>query len=112
MFAPASRYFTIQTAILEPKDGEGEARRIAYKRRRLIPRAAGQTTLVEHTVLEGDRLVDITARYPGARRSAGGLATATPCSARKIWRGPGGVSASRSPRCEAEAPRRACRGSA
>ncbi len=65
MFAPASRYLTIQTAILEPKDGEGEARRIAYRRRRLIPRPAGQTTLVEHTVLEGDRLVDIAARYPG-----------------------------------------------
>lgn len=65
MFDPASRYFTIETATLELKGAEGEVRRIAYKRRRFIPAPAGQATLVEHSVLEGERLDNIAARYLG-----------------------------------------------
>jgi len=38
---------------------------IAYKRRRFIPPTDGQTTLVEHTVTQGERLDNITARYLG-----------------------------------------------
>jgi hypothetical protein len=65
MFDPASRYFTIETATLELKGAEGEVRRITYKRRRFIPALAGHATLVEHSVLEGERLDNITARYLG-----------------------------------------------
>jgi len=65
MFDPASRYFTIETATLELKDAAGEVRRIAYKRRRFIPAPAGQAALVEYSVMEGERLDNITARYLG-----------------------------------------------
>lgn len=65
MFDPASRYSTIETATLELKGAEGEVRRITYKRRRFIPAPAGHATLVEHSVLEGERLDNITARYLG-----------------------------------------------
>jgi hypothetical protein len=63
MFEPNSRYFAVETATLELKDVEGKVRRIAYKRRRFIPVPAGQAELVEHSVTQGERLDNITARY-------------------------------------------------
>ena len=38
---------------------------VAYKRRRFIPTVEGQTTLLEHSVTQGERLDNITARYLG-----------------------------------------------
>ncbi len=65
MFDPTSRYFAIETATQSVTDETGQPRLIAYKRRRFIPPAAGQTTLVEHTVAQGERLDQVTARYLG-----------------------------------------------
>jgi hypothetical protein len=66
MFDPTSRYFNLETATLSvPDDEEGGTREIRYVRRRIIPSTENQTTLVEHTVAQGERLDQITARYLG-----------------------------------------------
>jgi len=61
MFEPTSRYYALATAILTTADG----RRIAYKRRRFLPSGASLPPLVEVTVVQGDRLDQITARTLG-----------------------------------------------
>lgn len=61
MLTPTSRYYGIETATLELPDG----RSVTYIRRRFIPRADRFAVLQEHTVTEGDRLDNITARYLG-----------------------------------------------
>jgi hypothetical protein len=58
MFDPNSRYYNLETAMLETPGG----RQAAYKRRRFLPRAADLQTLAEVTVIEGERLDQITAR--------------------------------------------------
>jgi hypothetical protein len=63
MFEPTSRYYNLETATLELKDSDGKVRRIAYKRRRFIPTRLGQTELLEHSVIQGERLDNLTARY-------------------------------------------------
>jgi hypothetical protein len=65
MFEPTSRYAALETVQLMVPDSDGRPRVIAYKRRRLLPPADGATTLVEHTVSQGERLDNITARYLG-----------------------------------------------
>jgi hypothetical protein len=65
MFAPTSRYATVETATLARLDQAGQPRSIAYKRRRLIPPAGATATLVEHRFAQGERLDTITARYFG-----------------------------------------------
>jgi hypothetical protein len=65
MFEPTSRYYAIETATLSVRDEEGKERLIAYKRRRFIPSMVGATILLEHTVTQGDRLDNVTARYLG-----------------------------------------------
>lgn len=65
MFDTNSRYYKINDATLTVKDSDGKERNIVYKRRRFIPSAEGTTTLVEHTVIQGERLDNITARYLG-----------------------------------------------
>ncbi len=65
MFEPNSRYSAVEAATLEVMDVEGKLRRIAYKRRRFIPASAGQSELLEHTVIQGERLDNLTARYLG-----------------------------------------------
>jgi hypothetical protein len=65
MFDPTSRYYAIATVKMTVTDRDGQARVIAYKRRRFIPSLAGTVTIVEHFVAEGDRLDNITARYLG-----------------------------------------------
>ena len=65
MFEPASRYYDIETAKMTVKGNEGEPRVISYKRRRIIPSETTMTTLVEHTVVQGDRLDNLAARYVG-----------------------------------------------
>jgi len=61
MFAITSRYYGIPTAELETVDG----RKIVYLRRRLVPPPSAFSLLLEHAVVEGDRLDNITARYLG-----------------------------------------------
>jgi hypothetical protein len=65
MFEPTSRYANTADATLAVRDASGRPRVIVYKRRRFIPTGEGSTTLVEHTVAQGERLDNITARYLG-----------------------------------------------
>jgi hypothetical protein len=65
MFEPTSRYYNIETATRETTDENGETHAVAYKRRRFLPPAGSLTVLAEHTVLQGERLDIITARYIG-----------------------------------------------
>jgi hypothetical protein len=64
MFDPASRYANIPIVQLTETDADGQERNIAYVLRRFIPDVTG-TTLVQHTVIQGDRLDNVTARYLG-----------------------------------------------
>lgn len=59
MFEPNSRYATVDEATLD-LDG----RVIRYKRRRFVPEPAG-SPVAEHTVVAGDRLDLLAARYLG-----------------------------------------------
>ncbi len=59
MFEHTSRYFAIEKAVFTAPGG----REIRYVRRRFLPDAASQITLAEHTVVQGERLDNITARY-------------------------------------------------
>lgn len=65
MFDPTSRYFNLETSTINVPDSDEGTRTIRYVRRRIIPSAEGLTTLVEHTVAQGERLDQITARYLG-----------------------------------------------
>jgi hypothetical protein len=60
-FPPTSRYYNIETATLETKDG----RTLIYVRRRFVPPPERFSLLQEHLVVQGDRLDNITARYLG-----------------------------------------------
>lgn len=61
MFDPTSRYAPIETATHAMPDGH----EVRYVRRRFVPPPDAGATLVEHTVVEGDRLDNVTARYVG-----------------------------------------------
>lgn len=65
MFDKTSRYYNLAIATMNVVDSDGLPREIRYVRRRFIPSSAGLTTLVEHTVVQGDRLDNITTRYLG-----------------------------------------------
>jgi hypothetical protein len=60
-FPPTSRYYNIETATVETKDG----RTLIYIRRRFVPLPERFSMLQEHVVVQGDRLDNITARYLG-----------------------------------------------
>ncbi|HEY9735412.1 MAG TPA: LysM domain-containing protein [Trichocoleus sp.] len=60
MFPRTSRYAQNETAQLTTTDG----RQIVYLRRRFLPKTVPPTQ-AEHTVVEGDRLDNITAQYLG-----------------------------------------------
>jgi hypothetical protein len=61
MFPITSRYYSTPTAELEAPDGT----RIKYLRRRFVPGPERFELLLEHAVVEGDRLDTITAQYLG-----------------------------------------------
>jgi hypothetical protein len=65
MFDPTSRYDSLPTAKLTVTGSDGLERVVAYKRRRFLPAVGSAPTLVEHTVAQGERLDNITARYLG-----------------------------------------------
>jgi hypothetical protein len=70
MFSVASRYRGIEIAKYEtgPEMGETGVREVAYLRRRFLPSLSpveNESVMAEHTVTQGDRLDNITARYLG-----------------------------------------------
>lgn len=65
MFDSTSRYSNIPTATVDIIGSDGTSRQVRYVQRRLIPRVDNSLTVVEHTVIDGDRLDNITARYLG-----------------------------------------------
>lgn len=65
MFEPTSRYHDVETVKMTVRDSRGEPRVVSYKRRRFVPPGSSMTTLAEHTVLQGDRLDNLAARYVG-----------------------------------------------
>ena len=65
MFEPGSRYYEIETVTMPITMPDGSTRTLAYKRRRFIPPAEGMTALVEHNVVQGERLDLIAAAYLG-----------------------------------------------
>lgn len=65
MFEPTSRYYHLDTGILSVPQEDGGNREVRYVLRRFIPHTESEVTLLEHTVREGERLDNITARYLG-----------------------------------------------
>jgi hypothetical protein len=61
LFAATSRYYGLDTETLAAPDG----RTIIYIVRRFVPSADGFQLLQLHTVSQGERLDNITARYLG-----------------------------------------------
>jgi non-ribosomal peptide synthetase component F len=61
LFAATSRYYGLDTETLTAPDG----RTIIYIVRRFVPPADGFQLLQLHTVTQGERLDNITARYLG-----------------------------------------------
>ena len=65
MFDPTSRYAKLAVKTLTVAGPDGQPRDIRYVERRFLPPAGAGTTLVEHRVVQGDRLDRITAKYLG-----------------------------------------------
>jgi nucleoid-associated protein YgaU len=65
MFDPKSRYASCETAVLTDVKPDGSQSEIHYVRRRFIGSDEGATVVVEHSVKQGERLDNITARYIG-----------------------------------------------
>ena len=61
LFPPASRYHGVAVAKMERRDGST----VAYLRRRFVPAPERFALLLEHTVVDGDRLDKVAARYIG-----------------------------------------------
>jgi hypothetical protein len=61
MFPRTSRYYNIETMKLVTPD----PREILYLRRRLLPNSSAAVVIAEHSVAEGDRLDNVTAKYLG-----------------------------------------------
>ena len=60
-FPPQSRYHVVPTTTIIGPDG----RTIVYLRRRFVPPPESFVAVQEHTVVQGDRLDNIAARYLG-----------------------------------------------
>jgi hypothetical protein len=58
-FPPTSRYYGIETVTMQNADG----RTVIYLRRRFVPAPENFALLQYHTVTEGERLDNITAKY-------------------------------------------------
>jgi hypothetical protein len=59
--SPTSRYYGIDTASLVDAGGTT----VTYFRRRFLPPASGFRPLQEHTVVQGDRLDNLSAQFLG-----------------------------------------------
>jgi hypothetical protein len=64
VFEPTSRYVDLATDVLTAVDENGDARVVAYVRRRFVP-ATTSATLVSHALAQGERLDHLAARYLG-----------------------------------------------
>ena len=60
-FPPSSRYHGVPVRTLV----DAEGRTVVYLARRFVPPAESLALLQEHTVTEGERLDNVTARYLG-----------------------------------------------
>jgi hypothetical protein len=60
-FPPTSRYYLVDTVVYETPAGEA----VRYLLRRFVPPPERFTLIQEHTVTQGERLDNITARYLG-----------------------------------------------
>jgi hypothetical protein len=58
-FPPTSRYYGIETVTAQTADG----RTVVYLKRRFVPSPDDFALLQYHTVVEGDRLDNVTAKY-------------------------------------------------
>jgi hypothetical protein len=65
MFDATSRYHGIETGELTVVEVDGNARVLGYVRRRFVPGAAANSTLVLHPVVQGERLDQLATRYFG-----------------------------------------------
>jgi predicted NBD/HSP70 family sugar kinase len=65
VFEATSRYSKLEQIMITTVDPDGAARTVTCVRRRFLPGTAGQTTLVEHLVVDGERLDNLAARYLG-----------------------------------------------
>jgi hypothetical protein len=61
MFPRTSRYYNIEIV----KYVTSDQREIVYLRRRFLPRSVPGPIIAEHSVEEGDRLDNVTAKYLG-----------------------------------------------
>ena len=61
LFPVTSRYHGIDTDTLETVEG----RTITYLRRRFVPQPEGFTVIQEHSVIESDRLDNLSSHYLG-----------------------------------------------
>lgn len=61
MFPPTSRYANVETAEVEV----GPGRTVTFVRRRFVPQPDRFVLLLEHAVVDGDRLDNVTAKYLG-----------------------------------------------
>jgi hypothetical protein len=60
-FPPSSRYHGVGTAKLTTADG----RTIGFLKRRLVPAPEEFSLIQEHSIVQGDRLDNLTAKYLG-----------------------------------------------
>jgi len=63
MFEPTSRYAKLAVRSHTATGPDGETREIRYVERRFVPPPGAGVTLVEHTVVEGERPDHIAAKY-------------------------------------------------
>lgn len=65
MFDETSRYANLPTATTMIRTGDGTVREVRYVQSRIIPSQNSGITMLEHTVGQGERVDNITARYLG-----------------------------------------------
>jgi len=65
MLDASSRYASLTVKTQMVKQPDGELRPVRCIERRFLPVSGEGTTLIEHSVVQGDRLDNITAKYLG-----------------------------------------------
>lgn len=65
MIDTTSRYYNLPTATTTIRNGDGTQRDVRYVQPRIIPPPDTNATMIEHTVGQGERVDNISARYLG-----------------------------------------------
>lgn len=65
MLDETSRYATLPIATTTIRNSDGTQRDVRYVQQRIIPPQNASPTIIEHTVTQGERVDNITARYLG-----------------------------------------------